>query len=316
VRPFDFHNSYIEQFNLDFEQRFGSNTAHLVYVGTLGRHIVQYFPDMNAPPPNTSSDPDSLRPYHNVDPNLLSVGTASPSGGSSYNALQASLVHTARNGLTASVNYTLAHGLDNSGAGQTGFGTVPAIASIYDYGNSAFDIRQRLVATVFYDLPFARTATGAKAFALNGWQVNMAGSWSTGLPFTVLNANDVSNTYPGASAADRPDQIGPFNLHDPGVNRFFNTSAFAAQRPGTLGTERVNQLYGPHSRRVDLSLFKNFQLPKETTLQFRTEVFNASNTPNFSSPGNVLGGANFGQLTQMTAGYTSREIQFALRLQF
>ena len=36
----------------------------------------------------------------------------------------------------------------------------------------------------------------------------------------------------------------------------------------------------------------------------------------FFFPGNILGGANFGQLTQMTTGYTPRQIQFALRLQF
>jgi hypothetical protein len=55
---------------------------------------------------------------------------------------------------------------------------------------------------------------------------------------------------------------------------------------------------------------------KEATLQFRTEIFNLTNTANFASTAAVLGGANFGRLTELTAGYTPREIQFALRLQF
>jgi hypothetical protein len=45
-------------------------------------------------------------------------------------------------------------------------------------------------------------------------------------------------------------------------------------------------------------------------------MFNVTNAANFAAPAAILGGANFGQLTQMTAGYMAREIQFALRLQF
>jgi len=204
--------------------------------------------------------------------------------------------------------------LDNVSA--EGFGTVPAISYKIDYGNTSFDVRQRIVATLFYDLPFGKSATGVKALALRGWQANLAGVWSTGLPYTVLNANDVSNTNPGASAADRPDQLGNPNFGHPTVARYFNVDAFAAQAPGTLGTERSNQFYGPPSRHLDASLFKNFAVHKETTLQFRVEVFNLTNTANFASPSAVLGGANFGRLTQLTAGYTPREIQFASRLQF
>jgi hypothetical protein len=100
------------------------------------------------------------------------------------------------------------------------------------------------------------------------------------------------------------------------VSRFFNTTAFVAQAPGTLGDERNNQLYGPHNRRVDASVFKNFKVWKEANLQFRAEVFNVTNTTNFAAPASILGGTNFGQLTQLTAGYTPREIQLVLRLEF
>jgi hypothetical protein len=129
-------------------------------------------------------------------------------------------------------------------------------------------------------------------------------------------ANDVSNTNPGASAADRPDQIGNPSLQRPSVTEFFNTNAFYPQVPGTLGTERGNRLYGPRNRHLDGSLFNNVQLDTRVSLQIRAEVFNLTNTANFASPNSVLGGANFGQLTQLTAGYTPREIQLAARLSF
>ena len=178
------------------------------------------------------------------------------------------------------------------------------------------DVCNRIAISSFYELPFGKTASGAKALLERSWQVNLAAIWATGLPFTVLNASDVSNTNPGAYSADRPNQIAKAALTNPGVHRFFNTAAFAAQPEGTLGNERSNQLYGPHTRRIDASLFKNIPLAKKTNLQFRTEIFNVTNTANFAAPAANLGGSNFGELTQMTAGYTPREIQFALRLQF
>ena len=41
-----------------------------------------------------------------------------------------------------------------------------------------------------------------------------------------------------------------------------------------------------------------------------------TNTSNFSNPQATLNGSNFGQLTQITTGYTPRELQMALRIQF
>jgi hypothetical protein len=314
MRASDFHSSYMQQFNLGLEQQYGNNTIRLFYVGALGRHIARAFPDINAPPPNTYPDPNRLRPFYAAVPNLTSIVFLDTEASSSYNALQASFAHSYRNGLTAQFNYTWAHGLDDAGGG--GFGSVPGLSSRLDYGNSSFDVRNRLAATVFYDLPIGKNSTGIKGLLLRSWQINLAGVWSTGLPFTVLNASDVSNTNPGAYAADRPNQIGQATLDSPGVSRFFHTSAFVAQGAGTLGDERSNQLYGPHNRRVDASIFKNISIGNEANLQFRAEIFNLTNTANFASPAAILGAANFGRLTQMTAGYTPRELQFAVRLQF
>jgi hypothetical protein len=57
-----------------------------------------------------------------------------------------------------------------------------------DYGNSAFDVRQRAAATLFYEFPFGKSASGLRAQIERSWQLNLSGVWSTGLPFTVLNA--------------------------------------------------------------------------------------------------------------------------------
>jgi len=314
IRPFNYHNGYIHQFNIGLEQQHGNDTVRVFYVGALGRHISRGFPDINAPPPNTAVDPNPLRPFYTTAPHLTSIHYIDTEGSSSYNALQATFLHAIHNGLTAQFNYTWAHGLDNT-SGNT-FGDVPALASKLDYGNSDVDVRQRVAGSIFYELPFGKTDRGALGLITRSWQFNLSGVWSVGLPFTVANANNVSNTNPGAFGLDRPNQIANAALANPGVSNFFNTAAFVAQNPGTLGDERNNQLYGPHNRRLDVSLFKNFAVTREAQLQFRAEAFNVTNTANFAAPASVLGAANFGRLTQLTAGYNPREVQFAARLQF
>jgi len=54
---------------------------------------------------------------------------------------------------------------------------------------------------------------------------------------------------------------------------------------------------------------------KEThQLEFRTEMFNAFNTPQFDIPGSALGTGEFGQVTNTKSA--NRKIQFGLRYQF
>jgi hypothetical protein len=210
MRPFAYHNSDIEQFNLGLEQKYGRETVRIFYVGGLGRHLSRGFGDINAPPPNTAIDPNPLRPFHSTAPNLTSIVYIDSEGSSSYNAMQASFAHASHNGLTTQVNYTYAHGLDDT-SGNT-FGAVPSLSSRLDYGNSSFDVRHRIAASVFYELPLGKGARGAPGLLIRGWQVNLSGVWSTGLPFTVANARDLSNTNPGAYAAERPKQIAnPFS---------------------------------------------------------------------------------------------------------
>jgi hypothetical protein len=98
--------------------------------------------------------------------------------------------------------------------------------------------------------------------------------------------------------------------------------------PGTcanlLGNSSRNQLTGPGLMTFDMSLFKNNRIKRISenfNAQFRVEVFNVFNHPNFEPPldftalfdgsGNPIGGA--GRIDSPTAT-SSRQIQFALKL--
>ena len=69
----------------------------------------------------------------------------------------------------------------------------------------------------------------------------------------------------------------------------------------------------------DFSLFKDTLITEAARLQFRTEIFNLTNTPTFflanaNTTSLSVGRPNFGQLSQGTA--VGRQIQFGMKLIF
>jgi len=93
---------------------------------------------------------------------------------------------------------------------------------------------------------------------------------------------------PGLTTSTRPDVVPgqPFWLADPlapGGKRL-NPSAFAfpaTVRQGTLGR---NEVPGLGATQVDLSIARKFGISDRINLQFRADLFNALNHPNFTNP--------------------------------
>jgi hypothetical protein len=343
-----FRSSYLEQFNLTLERAFGPNVVQVTYVGMLGRHLAQIYNDQNLPPLISNSAVNALaaqkgitagaayntlRPYYSKLPNITQIGGYNSRGSSNYNALQVSLNRRTSAGLTVGANYTLAHGLDNvlnlSNEINDGYGTIPSQISSVDYGNSDVDIRNRGALSAIYELPFGKSAAGVVGALAKGWQANTILVWESGEPFTVLNSAGIATTSFG-NHPDRPNQLRKGTVGNPSIAQFFDPTAFAPQASGLLGTERKNPLYGPHYRHVDLSVFKNFPVYRETTLQFRAEAFNITNVTNFANPNNTLQSKadavnpdvydvvpnNVGKITTTSANYNPRLFQFALKYQF
>ena len=108
-------------------------------------------------------------------------------------------------GLTANVNYTYSHSIDDGsswhdsatsaagGAGGDGYSTDNNNLGL-DRGNSVFDIRHRLVFNYVYQLP-GQNLHGAEGLLIGGWSLNGIWAFQSGphwSPYTRLTGADLT----------------------------------------------------------------------------------------------------------------------------
>jgi hypothetical protein len=93
---------------------------------------------------------------------------------------------------------------------------------------------------------------------------------------------------------------------------YFNTAAFATAPQFVVGSASRNPVRGPAYRDLDVSLIKRTRLVEKADLEFRAEMFNVTNTPEFSQPNGSFGAAAFGTITSTTTD--PRVVQFAIRI--
>jgi hypothetical protein len=190
------------------------------------------------------------------------------------------------------------------------------------------------------------TAAGATTVA-QGFVAQLP-TVSSGSPLPPGFAAVVNVPGGGASRnVRRPNLISGVNPYLNNDRNILNSAAFAIPLPGEFGNLSRNALRGPGFWQADLIFNKRIPVTETVKLEFRTEIFNLFNRANFAVPSSTLnvalpsfnssgvlsGGLQPGQgFTQSAAGSTfgllrqtvertvglgtSRQIQFALRLNF
>jgi hypothetical protein len=253
-------------------------------------------------------------------PTLGAINQLGAIADSSYNSLQVSLHQRFWRGLTANVNYTYGHSLDDASS----VGTPTNSYNLKnDWGSSTFDVRHAMTSFVSYDLPhwtkFASRLT-------NGWQLNALITYTTGSPYSISAGTNVSGTSEGK---DRVDLVGDPYANIPVLSntravQYFNPAAFAKPAAGTFGNLGRDVLYGPGFGSVDFSVFKKIPITERIAGQFRVEIFNLFNRTNWANPTTTLTSATFGELTQTKNGASApglgfgepRNVQLAFKLTF
>lgn len=241
-------------------------------------------------------------------------------GNTNYNALQVKLEQRFSRGLSFLVSYTRSKLIDEASSVFDASILTGPIANfpVADTFNrrlerdvSTGDMPNVFVASFVYDLPFK--PKGKLGSVLGGWEVTGIVTLQSGLPLAVTQATNF-NAFAGFGT-QRPNLVADPNLSgsERTTARFFNTAAFTTAPQFTIGNSSRNPVRGPAYRNADLALIKRFFFREDLNLEFRTEVFNLTNTPPLGAPNVILGSAGFGSIT--SAG-DPRVIQFGLKLNF
>jgi hypothetical protein len=255
-------------------------------------------------------------------PALSSFNSLRWDGYSSYHAVTFRIDKRLSNGFSVNANYTLSKSIDDASdpGGTTNEANLPQDVRDRDAERalSSFDHKHRFIASSFYELPFGRNKrflnrTGFLPALVGGWKLTGIATLQSGAPFTVNDQSDRANI--GQGPAQRPDC-----LRDPNLpsgqrtpDRYFDTAAFAPAAFGNFGNCGRNIVIGPSLVNFDVAAVKLIRFSESKNLEFRTEVFNVTNTPNFDTPNRFAFTQNFGKI--FSAG-PSRQIQFGLKLAF
>jgi Carboxypeptidase regulatory-like domain len=258
-------------------------------------------------------------------PEFCSVYEPEPAvGTSAYNALEITFTHRWHSGLDLNLSYTASRFMDdvqgNSGWAFPGSGNnnLNSRNLAADYSVDVSDIPQRFVATYDYELPFGKGKHFGADWSrpvdavLGGWQWTGILTAESGLPISIQPA---SNNV-GFGFNQRPNVVPGVNPvpANQSINNWINPAAFSQPPAFTFGDAPrfFSNLRGPKYFGWDMGIQKRWNLFENKQFQFRFEMFNALNHPDFFLPDTNLGdiATTFGKIT---AAYNPRTAQIAAK---
>jgi hypothetical protein len=304
-----FQNASMQSWNVNVQRQLARDMAvTLGYSGSRGKNL-RISRDINQPV-------DGVRPFAALAASspilpgtpLGAIIQVESSGFSTYRAAWVAVTKRLSRGLQVDTSYTWSKSLDTNSLNSSGF----AVQNGYDipgqYGLSDFDARHRFVLSATYALPFAGHVL------TRGWQIAAVVQSQSGNPVNIVTSNSRLNGMPNTV---RPDVTGPIRIIG-SVDRWFDPAVFvAADHFGNLGR---NVVIGPGFNNTDMSLIRNARAGTRFGLQFRVDIFDVFNHPNFGPPGSIVGSPTFGKITRTRlptgeAG-SSRQVQLAVRVSF
>ncbi|HTF23464.1 MAG TPA: TonB-dependent receptor [Candidatus Limnocylindria bacterium] len=356
---FDYLTPYSMGGNLTVQyQLTPSMSVQAAYVTSLARHL-ESFPGSNRPSQIVPTNLPSSIPFASYLPFpdfQAGPSYAATEGSSAYHGLQTKVEKQFAGGLNFLATYTFSRTRSDAGdllngGSLAGYRApyVPGFGIQGDYGLANFDIRNVFHFSGGYELPFGKgkrfmsDASGVANRIVNGWSLIWIATLQGGQPITLTCPSGTGNgtgCYDLVVSGQSP-KLGLHNDSHGKLSWIGNAAAFTQPPPCTLvagtptncGLSALGgspaQIPGPGFHRLDFSIFKDFPFNERVRLQFRSEIFNIFNHPNFNSPG--FGGngvvaisgstnftsSNFGEIgATRDAPHDPRQIQFALKLYY
>ena len=346
----DYRPPITQQYNLNLQADLGNNfLLETGYVGTRGSHLI-YAHTLNQARLASPSNPirgQTTNTLANVSLRVpirgfLPTGLTDidSTGNSRYDSLQVSVTKRLSRGLHFLAAYTFAHAYNDAGVTDaSGFGfSGNQNNRRANYGRDASSNREhRFILSYVYQLPSPTRFKSILNNLMGGWSVAGVTTIQSGLPLSLTGTN-AANAF--GIANDRV-QLAPGCTHDDLVRSgsvisrlggYFNREcingltatggapAWLPVEPGggtNFGNSGVGIVTGPGQNNSDIAIIKRTPvgfLGEGGNIEFRTELFNAFNHPQFGSPSTNASSAIFGTITTTTVN--PRIIQFGLKVNF
>jgi outer membrane receptor protein involved in Fe transport len=328
-------NPVVQEYDLMVQHSLGKGTfLQLSYLGALGRELPNYL-NVNLNPTTTNvtitvSDTSGKGPlpsgatytvptytgYGNT--NLFGANAANFQGiteeigniNSNYNAGVVEVLNRSLRSIQFDINYTWSHAMDfaqnANTTGATNNWYDPYSNPRINYGDSSYNVPNRVVAYALYNLPNLPTTSWVK-YLTNDWSVNDSFQMQNGLPYTIGVSSYVSAA----------------------VGSYWNGASGSTMIP-SIG---INTKRYPRRMVDDVRFQKQISFDKGRNLQLMCNMFNVANHQNvtsITSTAYVLSTsgstnyatfqpATYGQITNTNSQgflYTPREIEFTARINF
>jgi hypothetical protein len=284
-----------------------------------------------------------------LNPQYGGINVRGNNAWSDYNALNfRTRVNNIKNsGVTLNLNYTWSHAIDNlsttfsdSDAFSNNWGSqITGLLDPFDpnvnKGNADFDIRQRVVISGVWDVPFYKTGHGLAAQTLGGWTLAPIFTARTGSPYTLFDCTNGYTFCPMAAfttpigtsangnppAASNPDTYNFLTIPAASIDHYTNPKYFFSDLPPfPADMSSRNAFRAPGFYELDLGLYKTFKLGERYKLELRGEAYNLFNHANLYVEANSidLGSTNTVPACKGCTGGPAdrRNMQLALKFMF
>jgi hypothetical protein len=305
-----------ESWNLSIEHQFGPNlVVRGAYVGSESYHqadVIDQNPGICGTVLTTATGQQCSNGGGNASritfPDFFQILEENSNGTANYQALQLGVEQHLNHGLQFQSNFTWSKTIDTISSGNVSFGP-PLLPNPFDLrynrGISALNVPFVWVSNLVYTSPALNDKNQLIRQVLGSWELSGIVTLQSGFPFTI-NGGNGSNNSDAQQGGDRADIVPgqAFDVRQGGQSNwlahYFNPAAFVPNAVGTFGDSGKNMFQGPPIKTIDAAIAKNWTMFERYHLQFRWEMFNAFNHPNFGNPdSNATDGNSFGQITSL-----------------
>jgi len=344
-------NPMVHEFDLILQQQVGKGTvASVSYLGALGRELTNFVNTNLAPSVSnatiTISDPSGKGPLPNgavyvvpqyatcsattnplcthptgyLNTAFTSITEVASNVNSSYNALAVEVQNRSLKSIQFDVNYVWSHALDynqNATTTNTSNNTYdPYGGQSPDYGNSNYNVPDRVAGYVLYNLPNTQRGNWVK-YLVNDWAIDSAFQAQSGLPYSAS-----LSSYPSYSALNSSWNGAGGTSWIPVIGR--NTYKYPRDIVQDVRLQKQISFTERYKGEARLDLYNVYNHQNVTSVQNTAYVLGgtSSSNPNVSTATfqyGVAGSANFGIPTNSNSSgflYTPRQVAISFKFLF